>query len=80
MQPGAKNYYFFMYAQINYFDVVECLQDEIIVFINKIIAIIHGTAERWKGQANRNLGNLYLLSWKIDENHEELILKVFEGL
>ena len=25
MQPGTKNYYFFMYAQINYFDIVECL-------------------------------------------------------
>ena len=73
MQPGTKNCYFFLYAQISYFDVVECLQDEIIVFLNKIIGIIHGTAECWKGGANNNAGNLYLLSWKIDETHEDVV-------
>ena len=77
MQPGIKNYYFFTYVQINYFDIVECLQDEIIVFINKIIGIVHGTSEYWKGGANKNAGNLYLLSWKIDDNFEEIIMKIF---
>jgi len=47
------------------------------VFINKIIGIIHGTAENWKGGATKNAGNLYLLSWKINENYEENILKIF---
>ena len=50
------------------------------MFINKIIGIIHGTAEYWKGGANKNAGNLYLLSWKIDDNFEDVVLKVFEGL
>jgi len=80
MQPGNKNYYFFLYAKVDYFDIVECLQDEIIVFLNKIIGIIHGTVETWKGGANKNSENLYLLSWKIDDNYEDVILKVFKGV
>jgi hypothetical protein len=41
------------------------LQDEIIVFVNKIVKIIHEVCQRWDGMPTKNYGEKYLLTWKL---------------
>jgi len=41
------------------------LQDEIIVFVNKIVKIIHECTKRWNGKPTKNFGDKYLLTWRI---------------
>ena len=46
-------------------ETTECLQDEIIVFVNKIVKIIHECTKRWDGKPTKNYGEKYLLTWRI---------------
>jgi hypothetical protein len=50
------------------------LQDEIIVFVNKIVKIIHEVGKKWNGVPTKNFGgksliskllDKYLLTWKL---------------
>ena len=56
-----------------YPEVIEYLQDEIIVFMNKIIGIIHHTSEKWGGLATKNYGEMYLITWQFDEDQSQQI-------
>ena len=48
--PGRKVRMIFSICQIRQFsETTECLQDEIIVFVNKIVKIVHECAKRWEG-------------------------------
>jgi hypothetical protein len=68
-------------VRINQFtEVIECLQDEIIVFINKVIGIIHSASEQWGGAATKNYGDTYLLQWKLDEKQEDFIEKIHDKI
>ena len=46
-------------------ETTECLQDEIIVFVNKIVKIIHECTKKWDGKPTKNYGDKYLLTWRI---------------
>jgi len=46
-------------------ETTECLQDEIIVFVNKIVKIIHECTKKWDGKPSKNYGDKYLLTWRI---------------
>lgn len=46
-------------------ETTECLQDEIIVFVNKIVRIIHECTKKWDGKPTKNYGDKYLLTWRI---------------
>lgn len=46
-------------------ETTECLQDEIIVFVNKIVKIIHECTRRWDGKPTKNFGERYLLTWRV---------------
>lgn len=39
--------------------------DEIIVFVNKIVKIVHECAKEWDGDPINNNGDKYLLCWKL---------------
>jgi len=41
------------------------LQDEIIVFVNNVVKIIHECAKRWDGAPTKNYGDKYLITWKL---------------
>jgi hypothetical protein len=50
MVPGQKMHMIFSVCRIRQFtETTESLQDEIIVFVNKIVKIIHEVAKRWDG-------------------------------
>lgn len=56
----------FSYCRIRQFtETTECLQDEIIVFVNKIVKIIHECARCWDGKPTKNFGERYLLTWRV---------------
>jgi class 3 adenylate cyclase len=46
-------------------ETTECLLDEIIVFVNKIVKIVHECTRRWDGVPSNNNGDKYILTWKL---------------
>lgn len=67
--PGRKVYTIFSICQIRQFsETTECLQDEIIVFVNKIVKIIHECAKKWDGVPTNNNGDRYVLTWRLPTN------------
>lgn len=56
----------FSVCQIRKFsETTECLLDEIIVFVNKIVKIVHECTRRWDGVPSNNNGDKYILTWKL---------------
>lgn len=43
------------------------LQEEILIFVNKIGSLVHESVYRYGGSANKNIGEAFLLVWKIPE-------------
>jgi len=41
------------------------MKDEIIVFVNKIVKIIHECTKRWDGMPTKNYGDKFLLTWRM---------------
>mmetsp|Transcript_55180 Transcript_55180/g.75858 ORF Transcript_55180/g.75858 Transcript_55180/m.75858 type:complete len:202 (+) Transcript_55180:1487-2092(+) len=63
---GKKVEVVFAVCRIKQFtETTECLQDEIIVFVNKIVRIIHECTKRWDGKPTKNYGDKYLLTWML---------------
>jgi hypothetical protein len=47
--------------------VTEILEDEIMTFINNVARIVHDQVTRWGGTCNKNLGNSFLMVWRIGD-------------
>ena len=72
-RPGKQCELVFSMCRIRQFtETTECLQDEIIVFVNKIVKIIHECTKRWDGKPAKNFGEKYLLTWKIPSFSEAI--------
>lgn len=66
MQPGKKiNLVFSVFRIRQFTETTESLQDEIIVFVNKIVKIVHEVAKKWDGAPTKNYGDKYLLTWRL---------------
>lgn len=80
MKAGQRIEAIFMVCRINYYEaILECLEEDAIVYINKVVKIVHTCVHHWNGSANKNEGDLYLLTWKLPnveeteiENNEKL--------
>ena len=48
-------------------DTTECLQEEVMLFVNRIAYILHGIVIQCAGSANKNVGDAFLLTWKLEE-------------
>eukprot|EP00594_Rhizosolenia_setigera_P021190 CAMPEP_0178980276 /NCGR_PEP_ID=MMETSP0789-20121207/26395_1 /TAXON_ID=3005 /ORGANISM="Rhizosolenia setigera, Strain CCMP 1694" /LENGTH=1092 /DNA_ID=CAMNT_0020670649 /DNA_START=112 /DNA_END=3388 /DNA_ORIENTATION=+ len=73
--PGKSVYALFGFAGITDFPKhLAALDSEIIELINNIAKVIHEEVERWSkaklGQCNKNLGNVFLLVYRIGERTE----------
>ena len=40
----------------NFTDTTECLQEEVMLFVNRIAHILHGIVVQCSGSANKNIG------------------------
>jgi hypothetical protein len=64
--PGKNVDIVFSVCRIKQFtDTTECMRDEIIVFVNKIVKIIHECTKQWDGMPTKNYGDKFLLTWKM---------------
>ena len=74
MLPGMKQYAIFGFCDIrNFTDTTEVLQEDVMVFVNRIAYIVHKTVDKYMGVANKNIGDAFLLLWKFEkEDIEEL--------
>jgi class 3 adenylate cyclase len=62
----------FLFCDIRQFtDATESLQEEVFVFTNKIAAVVHSICHSYGGAANKNVGDAFLLSWKLDDGVPE---------
>ncbi len=48
-------------------DATECLQEKVMVFVNAIAAIVHYATNKYAGAANKNIGDAFLLVWRVTE-------------
>ena len=71
MVPGKRVYAIFGFCDIHAFDhCTERLEDEIMTFVNIIARIVHEDVTRWGGVCNKNLGNAFLMVWRIGDEIE----------
>lgn len=49
----------------NFTDATEVLQEEVMIFVNTIADIVHSLADLSLGAANKNVGDAFLIVWKI---------------
>eukprot|EP00392_Amoebophrya_sp_AT5.2_P002930 g2935.t1 len=67
MMPGSRVESVFGFVDIRQFtDTTECLEEDVMVFVNSIGHIVHKCVHRWSGVANKNIGDAFLVLWKID--------------
>lgn len=72
MMPGQKLEIIFAVCRIRQFtEMTETLQEEIIVFVNKIVKIIHEVGKKWGGEPAKNYGERYLLIWKMPNSTDK---------
>lgn len=77
MIPGKRVYAIFGFCDIHNFDhCTEKLEDEIMTFVNSVAHIVHDEVSRWGGLCNKNLGNAFLMVWRIGD---EKYLNQFHG-
>ena len=59
----------FAFCDIRQFtDTTEALQENVMVFVNQIARIVHSIAYEYLGMPNKNIGDAFLLVWKIPES------------
>ncbi|XXQ30478.1 Guanylate cyclase domain-containing protein [Plasmodiophora brassicae] len=73
MLPGCRVNALFAFCDIRRFtDTTECLQENVMVFVNEIANVVHGCCHRLGGAANKNIGDAFLIVWKLDDDVESI--------
>ena len=54
----------------NFTDVTEVLGTEVIRFVNTVGDIVHKVVDKYKGGANKNIGDAFLLVWKLSGRYD----------
>jgi len=71
MIPGSKVEAVFGFCSLRDFaDTTEVLQDKVMVFVNQVAEIVHNIVDTWHGAANRNIGDAFLIVWRIEQDFE----------
>lgn len=73
MMPGKKIHAVFGFCDIRRFtDATECLCENVMEFTNIIGHIVHSAVNKFDGAPNKNIGDAFLLVWKIPETSSEV--------
>ena len=68
MLPGQRQCAIFGFCDIrNFTDATEILQEEVMVFVNTVAQVVHKAVDIFQGSTNKNIGDAFLLVWKIPE-------------
>jgi class 3 adenylate cyclase len=66
--PGVRVYVIVGFCDIHHFEeVLVKLTDDVLTFVNHIAEIVHENVAHWGGQCNKNLGNAFVILWRIDD-------------
>eukprot|EP00924_Labyrinthula_sp_SR-Ha-C_P005425 snap_masked-scaffold_1-processed-gene-31.9-mRNA-1 protein AED:0.04 eAED:0.06 QI:0/-1/0/1/-1/1/1/0/853 len=69
---GVKMHAVFGFCDIrNFTDTTECLQERVMVYVNKVGQIVHEATHQFSGAANKNIGDAFLLVWRIEDKKGE---------
>jgi len=69
MIPGRRVDAIFGFCDIlNFTDATEVLQDQVMVFVNRIACVVHTSVNEFFGSPNKNIGNAFLLAWRLSEH------------
>jgi class 3 adenylate cyclase len=69
---GVKIESIFGFCDVRQFtDTTECLQEEVMLFVNRIAFILHGIVVQCSGAANKNIGDAFLLTWKLNYDYSD---------
>jgi class 3 adenylate cyclase len=83
MVPGTRVHAIFCFCNIrNFITVTEYLQEDVILFVNKLAKITHDHVVNSGGNPNKNVGNGFLLVWKLnskDGKRDRLEKHVFDS-
>jgi class 3 adenylate cyclase len=52
----------------NFTDATEVLQEGVMLFVNEIGEIVHSIVNKYSGAANKNIGDAFLLVWKVEQD------------
>ena len=70
-QSGSTVNCIFLFCDILQFtDATEALQEEVFVFTNRIAHVVHSICHAYGGSANKNVGDAFLVSWRLREARE----------
>eukprot|EP01040_Poterioochromonas_malhamensis_P004263 gene4263-4566_t len=66
--PGVRIYAIFGFCDIHQFeDINQKLSNDVLIFINTVADIVHNSVHTWSGQVNKNLGNAFVVVWRIGD-------------
>ena len=69
---GKKVHAIFGFCNIKSFtDITECLKEEVMLFTNTIAMIVHEAVHSFNGTTNRNLGDAFLIVWKLPPRYQQ---------
>ena len=72
MVPGQRIEAVYGFCDIrNFTDATECLQEDVMLFVNSVADILHNSVAEHGGSPNKNIGDAFLLVWKEDETSIE---------
>merc|ERR1739838_309674 len=64
MIPGRRVDAIFGFCDIrNFTDATEVLQDQVMLFVNRIAGVVHTCINEFFGSPNKNIGDAFLLVW-----------------
>lgn len=70
---GRKMEGIFGFCDIRQFtDATECLQEEVMLFVNEIGDIVHWACHQYRGAANKNIGDAFLIVWQIPDDSDSV--------
>merc|ERR1719331_3227308 len=77
MVPGQKVDAIIGFCNIrNFTDATEVLKEKVMIFVNRIGEIVHGCVDDYHGAPNKNIGDAFLLVWRLSgvplERQEQL--------
>ncbi|KRX00510.1 Adenylyl cyclase class-3/4/guanylyl cyclase [Pseudocohnilembus persalinus] len=71
--PGKKKICIYGFCDIrNFTDATEQLQEKVMLFVNNIGDIVHTMVDRFLGAANKNIGDAFLLIWKLPDDKVDI--------
>jgi len=69
---GKRVVCIFCYCQIRQFTMLtEVLQENTCIFINEVAEIVHNVAEMYSGVPNKNIGDSFIMVWRLDSSDVE---------